>query len=302
VTMYMTKTWGFGVPCGPLQFSLAGFRDRARGLLQPRDLVAIVGTFGENTPEDERGKILGLMEPSTVIVSSLDYFDVETVRAVDRDEQGNYRWPFGLELRAAWRFTEPRTALADISSRQFHMDSAQGIVPLFSDETDAIFRLPREPVALLSPFRARVRVDGIEAARRKVAPPPSTMRRGVMHVRRAPAFTYAMRLEGAMEPAFKIGWAFDWKQREQQFNQSAMPIIGGLRYRTVYHEIWDTAFDAFRMEQALLRHFHVARHPQNHEIISPVGDSDLLTAWIQCLQAIQQARRIPTPRDRARSI
>jgi hypothetical protein len=25
MTMYMTKTWGFGVPCGPLQFSLVDF-------------------------------------------------------------------------------------------------------------------------------------------------------------------------------------------------------------------------------------------------------------------------------------
>ncbi len=97
------------MPCGPLQFSLRGFRDRARGLLQPGDLVAIVGTFGANTPEKERGMILGLMEPSTVVVSSLDYFDLNAVRDVDRDEHGNYRWLFGLELRAAWRFTEPRT-------------------------------------------------------------------------------------------------------------------------------------------------------------------------------------------------
>ena len=183
--MYMTKTWGFGVPCGPLQFSLGGFRDRARGLLQPGDLVAIVGTFGANTPEEEHGKILGLMEPSTVVVSSLDYFDLNAVRDVDRDEQGNYRWPFGLELLAAWRFAEPRTALADVSSRQFHMDSAQGIVPLLPNEEDAILHLPREPVPLLSPFRARVRVEGADAARRRAAPPPSTTRTGVMHLRRA---------------------------------------------------------------------------------------------------------------------
>ena len=102
--------------------------------------------------------ILGLMEPSMVVVSSLDYFDLDAVREVDRDEHGNYRWPFGLELRAAWRFTEPRTALGDISARQFHMDSAQGIVPLLPNEADAILNLPRESVPLLSPLRARVRV------------------------------------------------------------------------------------------------------------------------------------------------
>jgi hypothetical protein len=294
MTMYMTKTWGFSVPCGPLQFSLSGFRDRARGLLQPGDLVAIVGTFGANTPEQERGMILGLMEPSTVVVSSLDYFDLDAVREVDRDEHGNYRWPFGLELRAAWRFTEPRTALGDISARQFHMDSAQGIVPLLPNEADAILNLPRESVPLLSPLRARVRVEGLDAARRRAAPRPSTTRTGIMHLRRAPAFTYAMRLEGATTSAFKIGWAFDWKQRERQFNQAAMPAAGGLRYRTVYHEIWETAFDAFRMEQALLRHFDSARHPQNREVVSAVGEDKLLAAWIRCLQATKQTRQLQT--------
>jgi len=292
--MYMTKTWGFSVPCGPLQFSLSGFRDRARGLLQPGDLAAIVGTFGANTAEEERGMILGLMEPSTVIVSSLDYFDLDAVREVDRDEHGNYRWPFGLELRAAWRFTEPRTALADVSARQFHMDSAQGIVPLLPNEADAILNLPRESVPLLSPLRARVRVEGLDAARRRAAPRPSTTRTGIMHLRRAPAFTYAMRLEGATTSAFKIGWAFDWKQRERQFNQAAMPAAGGLRYRTVYHEIWETAFDAFRMEQALLRHFDSARHPQNREVVSAVGEDKLLAAWIRCLQATKQTRQLQT--------
>lgn len=116
----MTKTWGFGVPCGPLQFSQKGWRDRTRGLLQSGDVVVIVGTVGDETAEEERGKILGLMEPTTITVSSLDYELARGPR--DFDEQGNYRWPFGLELRAAWQFSEPRTSLTDVSSRRFSMD------------------------------------------------------------------------------------------------------------------------------------------------------------------------------------
>lgn len=73
MTVYMTKTWGFGIPSGPLQFSQRGWRDRARDMLRPNDLVVIVGTMGEETLSEERGKILGLMEPTTTIVSSLDF-------------------------------------------------------------------------------------------------------------------------------------------------------------------------------------------------------------------------------------
>jgi hypothetical protein len=61
MTVYMTKTWGFSSPSGPLQFSLRGWRDRARAELQPGDLVVIVGTMGDETAPEERGKILGLI-------------------------------------------------------------------------------------------------------------------------------------------------------------------------------------------------------------------------------------------------
>lgn len=281
MTVYMTKTWGFGSPSGPLQFSQRGWRDRARGLLRPGDLVVIVGTMGDETHSEERGMILGLMEPTTTIVSSLDYDLARGPR--DFDEAGNYRWPFGLELLRAWRFLEPRTALSAISSRRFSMDSAQGIVPLLADEAEAILLLPREPVALLRPARTEARVAGLEAARRRGAPPPTTTRTGIMHMRRAPAFTYAMMIEGASPSSFKIGWAFDWRQRERNFNQASMPELGGVRYRTILHELWDTAIDAFRMEQALLRHFDALRHARNQEVVSAVAADTIQQSWIDYL-------------------
>src|SRR4051812_7762266 len=106
MTVYMTKTWGFGSPSGPLQFSTNGWRTNARNVLEPGDFVVIVGTRGAETDLHERGRILGLMEPTPHIVSSLDY---DLARGPqDYDAVGNYKWPYGLELRHAWRFDEPR--------------------------------------------------------------------------------------------------------------------------------------------------------------------------------------------------
>ena len=99
------------------------------------------------------------------------------------------------------------------------MDAALGIVLLTAEEADRVTRLRREEVELLMPVRARARVEGDETARRKGAPPPTTMRRGIMHLRRAPAFTYAMLIEGAAKSAFKIGWAVDYRVREREFNR-----------------------------------------------------------------------------------
>lgn len=289
MTTYITKTWGFGTPSGPLQFSHRGWRERARDMLRPGDLVVIVGTMGDETLPEERGMILGLMEPTTSIVSSLDYDLARGPR--DFDETGRYRWPNGLELQRAWRFNEPRTALAVISSRRFSMDSAQGIVPLLPEEAEATMQLTREPVALLRPARTEARISGIEAARRRGAPPPTTTRSGVMHMRRAPAFTYAMSIEGAATPCCKIGWSFDWRSRERHFNQVAMPNVGGLRYRTILHELWDTAAEAFRMEQALLNKFDALRHPQNREILERTDAVTIQGAWIDYIVDARRRHR-----------
>ena len=119
------------------------------------DLVVIVGTFGENTPEDERGKILGLMEPSTVVVSSLDYFDLSAVRASisTNTEITVGRLALSRSPRGVLPSREPLWVTSP--SRQFQYLFAQGIVPLLPQEEEAILHLPRHRVPLLSPFRAR---------------------------------------------------------------------------------------------------------------------------------------------------
>lgn len=282
MTVYLTKVWGFTEPVGPLQFSTEGWRDRARRSLRSGDLVVLVGTKGPPTVDDERGRLLGVMEPTTEPVLSLD-FDLPT-RPEHFDESANYKWPYGLLNRNAWRLLD-RPLLEDISDRSFNMDSALGLVELTPTETERILALRRTEAPLLAPTaRARARIDGLDAVRRRSAPPPTTTRRGVMHMRRAPAFTYALRLNGASATAFKIGWAFDYKQRTRQFNTASMPQLGGISYIPVLNQLWDTARQAFAMEQALLRHFDARRHPHNGEVIFGVTESELQSIWIDFMR------------------
>ena len=283
MTVFITKVWGFSDPCGPLQFSTPGWRDRAREVLTKGDLVVTVGTKQAPTAEQEQGRLLGMMEPTNEPVMSLDFY----VRRAphDFDDEGNYRWPFGLLNRRVWIF-EDRPLLSEISDRTFSMNAVLGIVPLSDDEEAKVLALRRREVELLAAVRPRARVEGTEKARRRAAPPPTTTRTGVMHLRKAPAYTYCMEVEGAERPTFKIGWAFDFKVRERHFNQSALPQIGGLRYRTKLNHLWDTAQEAFAMEQALLRHFDAKRHPANREIVFGVTYAEVERAWIDDLTRI----------------
>lgn len=281
MTVYLTKVWGFGKPCGPLQFSMDGWRNRARAELKAGDLVILVGTKGEPTDKDDRGRVLGMMEPTTEIVLSMD-FDLPP-RDVNFNSEGKYRWPFGLLNRRAWKIPA-RPLLEEITTRPFAMDAASGIVPLTDEEAAKAMLLDRKEVELFQPVRARARIEGEDAARRRGAPPPTTTRTGVMHLRRAPAYTYAMAIEGASGVAFKIGWAFDFRVRQRQFNLYALPQLNGLRYRTSLQHLWGTARAAFQMEQAILEQFDGDRHPANREVIVGAQYEILEAAWIAYLQ------------------
>jgi len=221
------------------------------------------------------------MEPTTEPILSQDY-DLEK-RSVDFDKNGNFRWPFGLINRCAWKITD-RRLFGEISNRKFRREGSLGIDPLTAEETTAVMQLAREEVRLLLPIRARARIEGDSVARRRVSPPPALTRQGIMYLRREPAFTYAMSIERARGGSFKIGWAFDYTLRQRQFNQAAMPTLGGLEYRTVLHRLWDTAQQAYRMEQWLLQQFDANRHLENHEVIVGVPYSELEDSWVSYLQ------------------
>jgi hypothetical protein len=87
--------------------------------------------------------------------------------------------------------------------------------------------------------------------------------------------------------------AFDYRARERGFNVAALPQLGGLRYRTHLFELWDTARQAFGMEQAILRQLDAARHPANREVIHGVPYEKLQAAWIAWLQFMRRSAAGP---------
>ena len=280
--LFLTKVWGWDVPVGPLQFSTRGWRDRALNMLEDGDRVILVGTKGERTPDDMKGRLLGAMEPTSDPVMSLDF---PVMRLEGDDKDGDYKWPYGLNNRRAWSFPD-RPLLSEITDRPFSMDSAQGIVSMEDGEVERIITLEWSEENLLKrTAHAEARVN---PTRNNTPPPPTTSRRGVMHMRRANAFTYVMKIEGAKPRAFKIGWAFDYKHRTDEFNHASMPELGGLRYAPVFSQLWDTARMAYNMEQQLLQEFTENRHPENQEIITGVEEQKLLEKWVVCLQYVRE--------------
>ena len=280
---FMTKVWGFGEPVGPMLFGSAGWRDNAVAKLSRDDLVVLVGTQAEPTPEEERGRLLGIMQPTAEAVMSLD-FPLEP-EAVDYDEDGNYRWPYGLLNSRAWLLLD-RPLLSEISDRHFAMNSAKGIVALTEGEAAMVSALAKREVELLKPSASAVnRIHQAGGHTGDSAPPPSTTRAGVMHMRQANAQTYLLELVGAKQASFKVGWAFDYNLRMRSFNHASMPSLGGIEYQGLLFHRWHTAREAFRMEQTLLRKFQRYQHRENREILVGVVKSELEAAWYDLIRS-----------------
>lgn len=280
--LFLTKVWGWDAPVGPLQFSTSGWRDNALGQLEPGYRVVLVGTKGDQTPDDMKGRLLGVMEPSREPVMSLDF----ALRASPGDfVDGEYKWPVGLMNLRAWSLPQ-RPRLNEISDRKFSMDAAQGIVPLTEQEAIHVMALVWRDEELLQPTaHGEARMAKKHQINKRSGPPPTTTRKGVMHMRRAPAYTYAMKIVGAQPSAFKIGWAFDFKIRARQFNHAAMPGLGGLEYKPFRFHLWDTARQAFLMEQTLLSRLATRQHPENREIVQGLIDDELDAAWFAGIMA-----------------
>jgi hypothetical protein len=158
--------------------------------------------------------------------------------------------------------------LGEIFGRgRFSTNAVTGIVPLTAEEADRVLTLARREIAVLQPSAAAAHRLGLPSPGRHSAPPPRT-RLAIMHVRDRPAFTYAFKVEGNSGDAIKVGWAFDWKLRLRGFKQVAMSEIGGVRYSAHRFQLWDSARQAFRMEQTMLHRLADCRvYPDNSEML-----------------------------------
>jgi hypothetical protein len=285
MTMFMTKVWRWNVPVGPLQFGLEGNRTSAEEMLtkHPDALVLLVATKGENTAEADKGRLLGLIRPTLDRVRMND-FDLH-VTPEDYDENGRYKWPFGLHAAEAWTL-ENAPLLDEISSRTFRTDAAVRLVELTAEEEARVLALPRTSVSVL---QRRDHATGHGGGTGKQgAPAPSNKRVRIMHMRMEAAETYAMRIGEPGRNVYKIGWAVNPRTRERQFNQASMPALQGIRYQLVIRERWGRARDAFRMEQEILRRFQGRRHRDNQEIVVRVTESELLSVWTAAMDTVRK--------------
>ena len=286
--MFVHKVTGWDVPVGPMQFRSEGLRKIAIELLEDgTGLVVLAGTKGKGTPDKIKGRLLGIMQITTEKVDIEKDFPefIKQAGSSAKNKNGEYKWPYGLINLRAWSLIKP-PKLTKISDRfdKLGQSVASTIVALRDEEADFVKKLVWQEEELVRPnAHIQRRIEKKYGTAKRSAPPPWTTRRGLMHMRRSPAYTYAMEIIGTNSEAFKIGWAFDYQQRARQFNHAAMPELGGLEYKPILYNLSETAREAYAMEQSLLSCFNGQLHPDNREIILGVSRSQLESAWCAAL-------------------
>ena len=277
-------------------FNSKGMRENALSKLRPADRVILVGTFGPETAEGDRNRVLGMMEPSQEPIRTADFISgTHTDRRLFNPD-GSYRWPFGLVNHRAWSF-EPGLFLADVAPRPgnpFGSPAAAGIVALTDDEEKRILAHPHHEIPLMRSLAADRRLYGDAEARRRNAPIPAEgARRGVMHLRRGEAFVYWFQLIANNKiVGHKIGWAFDVELRRRQFIGASLPALGGLQYRTKKAQPMPSARLAFRIEQQVLRIFDRHRHPSNREVLTDLRSEVIEEALNRTIIDVKMGRHL----------
>lgn len=287
--VFLTKVWGFNPEEYPvLGFSSEGGRRKYLRESRPGDWIVLAGTRGAPTPPEQRGRLLGRVQLGT------QELDVEEVlRSLGTDiptdhylRGGRYRWPFGLPLVEAERYTG-LPDLAEVcgsylpgtqwASYAIDVDNALG-----SEVLHRIEALSTEPAHILDVpainiQRERQRILARNRRQGPTGPGPSDRRIGSDR-NPGEASAYMLRLEGGRDSVFKIGFSGDVMSRLETFNKALLPSITGFSWRLVETLAFESEEQAYQFEQEVHRHLQKFRADSELEIYL-IDQQEIEAAW-----------------------
>ncbi len=250
VQVFAKRFWGFNPDIWPIvSFSKSGNRHRPLRQSRPGDLVLFIGTEGEETEPQDRGRLLGLAEFGRNELESAEGLDVPALRRNAFDEHGRLRWPKALPMVRAWRIVN-RPRVTDVLQRQLTYPATVRALLL---DAAAVLALGREEIALPDiPALNRLRAlnDAFRGSGPTTGPRPTSWSRTVHRDADGESWTYAFRF--GSRDVWKIGHAKDVEARLAEINQHVPEEVLREGWRLVLRQRWDTATQAYEMEQRVL--------------------------------------------------
>jgi hypothetical protein len=257
--LFLTKVWGFEPEIYPaLGFNSDGARRNFLRASAPGDWVIFAGTLGSETNVDDRGRLLGKVQLGP------EEIDVEqTLRSVgynipknQYNLDGKYKWPFGLPIISALRFSgKPRlfdvlgSNLSGTQWAAFALDVREKLGDEVHAKLEALRAEPAQIVEAPAIIRQLARQRVFLLNRSVTGPGPSTSRSGSTRVL-GEGSAYLLELQGAAaRDVFKIGFSKDVDVRLASHNKPLLPSITGYSWGLLANLQFPTEQQAYNFEQ-----------------------------------------------------
>jgi hypothetical protein len=280
VQVFATKVWGLNFAAVPLLvFSKEGNRQSYLNRAEPGALVCLVATKGKNTRDEDRGKVLGIVEAGSVLVNAESLLlDRGKIPKRDRDEDGRYKWPYGLSLQKAWYFSEK--PVADKLIGKLHFSSVSGCELLSEKAARRVLREKRSDVRatdlelFLRPANSRDPGRKNNGPKPALGVPPGVSGYQVTR-RKMTSFVYILRFQNT--DIFKVGWAFDVQARARDINQHIPSEVLDQQWEVFLWREYPDQFYAYDAEQRLLQG-PLKKHRTRGERFT-IGENALRSIW-----------------------
>jgi len=279
--VFAKRFYGFDPARRPIVgFGMQGNRDALIATSRPGDLLAFVGTQGEPTRPDERGRLLGIVEFARIPVDATDVVDPAVLEPHDFRTDGTLLWPKALPVLRAWRFNDPRLKLIDVLKEQLIFEATVRATLLDDDDARAVLAIPKTEIELPTHqiFERLRSTAAVSLGTPTTGPAPAHWTGIVTRNPDAEAWTYAMRF--GKRSVWKIGHTQDVKGRLAEINQHVPHEELGEQWVVALQQKWTCSQDAYAMEQRVLAALAEQR-TEGERVRCP--EHVLQSTWTVCL-------------------
>jgi hypothetical protein len=262
-------------------FSKEGNRKSYLNRANPGALVCLVATKGKNTKEEDKGRILGIVETGSALVNAESLIlkmNGGKISRRDYDEHGNFKWPYGVSLKKAWYF--PEKPIADDIIGRLNFSSVSGCELLSGEAARRVLRKKRTAAHLtdveLFPTPPDSKDPPLNDSKNKPARgvPPAVSGYQVTRTKMT-SFVYVLHFQGT--DIFKAGWAFDVVARARDINQHIPSEVLQQQWEVFLWRRYSDQFQAYGAEQRLLQGPLKKYRTQGERF--KIGEKDLRLIW-----------------------
>lgn len=256
---FFKKVWGYDPEGWPvLGFGKLAGADMLRRNYSTGDWIVLVGTKSDPTNEEDRGRLLGLVQVTNRIIEVEPLLrDLKTEIDDNAYENGRFKWPQGFPFLRALAFRD-KPLIDDLfpgRNRTRGRVEAAFAMKLNAAEANVIASLPTvETNFVLSPMLDNYK--RFQDVLTQPGPPPAVGKREA-HYEDGENWVYVFRIYGT--DFYKIGRANDVDRRLKEFNSSPHAIWSGKPLVHVTSHKFSDGDTAHAVEQKVLKHLNEYR-------------------------------------------